>query len=813
MGKLFRDLRYAARTLLKTPGFTLVAVFTLALGIGANTAIFSVIQNILLRPLPYPEPQRIVEIFNTYLPSFTHLGLSPGDYADWKRQAASVSEMSAYDSISQGFNLIGEGDSQRVQASYASASLFPMLGIKPVVGRSFTPDEDRAGNVPIVMLSHRLWRSRFGADPAAVGRSITLDSQRYTIVGVLPAGFQLLRWADLWMPLGQFGDDLTSHVHHDFTVVARLKAGVTVAQARAEMNDLNRQEEIAFPDTHHHWGVEVVRLEAPEASALRTTLLVLFGAVGLVLLIACANIANLVLARNVSREREFALRLALGAGRSRLLGQLLTESVLLSLLGGALGLGLAAAGLAILPSIVPPDLAVLRDVTLNPWILAFTIAVCLLAGLICGALPAGLALKTNLNECLKQGGKDTGAIGSHRIHSALVVAEIAMALVPLIGAGLLLRSFQRLIEVSPGFRTDHLLTMNVPQAAMTLAQANQLTLPQQLQRAEMQSQQFEQIAQQIQALPGVKSVGGIDDLPLGSQLRQASRFTIEGRPVPSAELRPVLQFRTASLGYFSAMAIPLLRGRLFTPEDWKLQNVVVINETMQGRFWPQGDPLGKRINLCSMYSTPCWSTIVGIVGDVHQFGLEGEPTFDAYFTGGWTPYMVIRTSSDPVALTEAVATIIHKSDAALPITQVMTMDDLLSDSVSPRRFSTALIAAFAVLALLLAAIGIYGVMSYVVGNRTREIGIRMALGAQPGDVLGLVVGRGVRLAVLGVGVGLAGAFALTRALSSLLFDVKPTDPLTFGGVALLLIAIALLASYIPARRAMRVDPIVALRNE
>jgi putative ABC transport system permease protein len=813
MAKLLHDVRYGIRMLLKSPGFTIVAVLTLALGIGANTAIFSVVQSVLLRPLPYPEPSRLVEISNSYLPIVPKIGLSAGDFTDWRRQATTVSEMSTYTSIAQGSNLIGAGESQRVQGSYASASFFPMLGIKPVVGRSFLPEEEKAGSAPVVMLSHHLWQSQFGADPAVVNRSITLDTQRYTIIGVLPADFQFLKWADLWMPMGQFPDDLTSHVHHNFDVIARLKPGATVSQAQAEMTNLNRQEEVAFPDTHRHWGVTVARMEAPEAGQLRSTLLVLSGAVGLVLLIACANIVNLLLVRNAARQREIALRIALGASKWRLMRQLLTEATVLSLAGGVFGLLLGLGALQALLALVPGDLATLQGIGLNRWVLAFAAAVCLLAGLICGALPALQALKTDLNDVLKQGSKGASAFGSHRIHNALVVAEVAMALVPLIGAGLLLRSFRHLLGVAPGFETDHVLTMNVPQAALSPAQLSKLNTAQQLELGQRQSEQFEQIAAEIQALPGVHGVGGIDDMPLGSQIRQATRFLIEGQTIPPADARPVLQFRTVSLGYFSTLNIPLLQGRFFTPDDWKLQNVVVINETMARRFWPDGDPLGKRINTCSLAPTPCWTTIIGVVGNVHQFGLEAEPTFDAYFSGGWTPYFVIRASSNPEALVAAVTEIIHKADATLPVTQVITMDDLLSTSVSPRRFSAVLVGIFAVLAVSLAAVGIYGVMSYVVRQRTNEIGIRMALGAQPGDVRRLVVNHGAKLTAIGVAIGLAGALALTRVLSSMLFGVKPTDPLTFSGVALLLAGVAALACYVPARRAMRVDPMVALRYD
>jgi putative ABC transport system permease protein len=812
MGNLSQDIRYGIRTLGKNPGFTIVAVMTLALGIGANTAIFSVVQNVLLRPLPYPEPDKLVEIWNTYPPQVPRGGLSPGDYADWKQQNQSFSEMGAYVRISQGFNLTGEGEPQRVLASYASAGLFPMLGAHVVAGRSFVPEEDRAGSAPVVILGHRLWLSRFGGDPRVVGRTIALDNQRYTVVGVLPVGFQLLRWPDLWMPIGQFNDDLTEHVHHAFDAVARRKPGVSLEQARDEINRLNQQEATKYPNEHKNFGVLVENLQDPSAAQLRNTLLVLFGAVGLVLLIACANIVNLLLVRNAAREREVALRTALGASPWRLIRQLLTESTLLSLAGGALGLFLAIAGLKALLAFVPADLAVLQDSGLNRAVLVFTVAVCLAAGIACGLLPAIRTLKTNLAGVLKQGNKGASAAGHHRTHNVLVVSEIAMALIPLIAAGLLLRSFQHLLEVDPGFRMDHILTMEIQQPALSFVQYNQLSQEEQIKLGQNQARQFEQVAAQIRALPGVKEAGGIDDLPLSNEFRQASRFVIEGQPVPAAGARPIVQFRTVSLNYFSSLAIPLRAGRFFTEDDLKQLNAV-INETMARRFWPQGDALGKRINLCSLDPKPCWSTIIGITGNVHQFGLDAEPTFDVYFVGGWTPYLVVRTASDPLAIVAAVRDVIHKADPNLPVTHVITMDGLLSDSVSPRRFSAALIGIFAALALLLAAVGIYGVMSYTVGQRTQEIGVRMALGAQVDHVRGMILGQTLKLTLLGVGIGLAGSFVVARFLASLLFGIGTYDPITFLGVALLLTAVALAASYIPARRAMRVDPIVALRYE
>jgi putative ABC transport system permease protein len=778
LDSLLKDIRYAIRSLARTPGFTAVAVLTLALGIGANTAIFSVVENVLLRPLPYPDPENLVEIWNTYPPQVPRGGLSPGDYADWHQQATSFSEMGAYDEISRGLNLTGDGEPQRVLVGYASSDLFPMLGARVVAGRSFVLEENHAGNAPVVILGHRLWQSRFGGDAAIVGRTVTLDNKRYTVVGILPAGFQLLRWADLWMPLGQYDDDLTEHIHHAFVAIARLKPGVTLSQARDEIGRLNQQEAIAYPDAHKGFGVQVQKLQDPSAASMRSTLLVLFGAVGLVLLIACANIVNLLLVRNAAREREIAVRTALGASPWRLIRQLLTESTLLSLLGGVLGVFFAIAGLRALMALVPRDLAILNGTGLNGWVLGFTIAICLATGLVCGLLPAVRTLKTNLAGVLKQGSKGASSSGRHRTHNLLVISEIAMALVPLIGAGLLLRSFQHLLEVDPGFRPDHVLTMEIQQPALSFAQLNQLTTEEQLKLGEKQSSQFEEIAAQIRALPGVKQAGGIDDLPLGSEFRQASRFVIEGQPVPAAGARPIAQTRSVSLSYFSSLGIPLRAGRYFNEDDWKVLNIV-INESMARRYWPQGDALGKRV----------------------------------YFVGGWTPYLVVHTASDPVAVAAGIRDVVHKVDPNLPITHITTMDGLLSDSVSPRRFSAVLVGIFAALALLLAAIGIYGVMSYTVSQRTQEIGLRMALGAQLGNVRGMILGQSLKLTLIGVGLGLAGAFVLARFLASLLFGIGTYDPVTFLSVAFLLIVVALAASYIPARRAMHVDPIVALRGE
>ena len=812
MEAVWLDLRHAFRALRKSPGFTAVAVLTLGLGIGANTAIFSVVENVLLRPLPYRDPAALVQIWNTYLPQFPQVPNSPGDFQDFRRETHNFSDMAAYVDLPDGVNLTGEGEPQRLEVRYAASGLLPILGIQPVAGRAFTPDEDKPGATPVVMLSHRLWQSRFGSDPGVVGRMFMLDGRGYALIGVLPASFRIAPTTDIWMPVGQYGDDLTSHLHHEFNILGRMKPGVTIGQAQAELVTLNHQEEKAFPDTHKNWGVLVTPMANPSAVKMRVALLVLLGAVGLVLLVACANIVNLLLARNAVRQKEIALRIALGASQSRLLRQLLTESIVLSFLGGALGVFLASAGFRLLGGFLPPDLAGLKETGLNGWVLGFTIAVSLLVGMVCGLIPAVQSLKQDLHGVLKEGTRTAGAAGGQKIRSLLVVSEIALALIPLVGAGLLMRSFHHLMEVSPGFQADHILAMEVDQPQLPVSEVLKLTTGQQFELSKKQSAQFDTLAQKIQALPGVKAVGGITVMPLGSIMHSASRFVIDGQPLPANGARPVAETRVVSPGYFAAMEIPLRMGRPLDAHDYGEQRVV-INEAIAKRFFAGGDAIGHRVNLCSLDPAPCWSTIVGVVGDVHQYGLEATPTLDIYFTGGWTQYTVIRTVVDPVAIAQAAIAEVYKFDPTLPVTHVMTLDNLLADSVSSRRFSTFLLGMFAGLALLLAAMGIYGVMSYVVSLRTSEIGIRMALGAQPRDIWRLVIGRGAKLAFAGVALGLVGAFALTKLISSLLYGVKPTDPVTFGSVALLLVGVALLACYVPARRAMRVDPMVALRYE
>ena len=813
MTDIFRqDFRFALRTLGKSPLFTMVAVLTLALGIGANTAIFSVVESVLLRALPYSHPETLIQISNTYLPAWPELGLSGGDFQDWKQQAKTIAAMAAYADLNTGYNLTGDGDPQRIRASYASADLFSLLGVQPAAGRAFHREEDQPGNAPVILLSHRFWQSRYGQDPSVINRTVQLDGQSFVIAGVLPANGAMLPESDVWMPLGQYQDDLTQRVHHPLRVVGRLRPGVTLEQAQSEMLALNNQAAANFPDTHKGWGVNAKALEDPAAAKLRRSLLILLGVVGLVLLIACSNMANLLLARNAVREREAALRTALGASPYRLLRQMLTESLLLSLAGGLLGTAFAAGGLQILKSFLPPSLSAVRETGLNQTVLLFTFGLCILCGLVCGLLPALHALKADLNSLLKQGSKSSAPARSLSLHNALIVSEIAFALIPLIGAGLLLRSFHQLLNVSPGFAADHILTMTVSQPRIPLADALKLTNAQQTELTQKQSIQFEEIATRLSGLPGVKNVAGIDVLPLASVNNQASRFLVEGEPIPEAGARPVVQVRSASLRYFSTMNIPLRRGRFFNSADWTSSNII-INEAMANRFWGRSDPIGKRINLCSLAPQPCWLPIVGVVGDVHQFGLDETPTFDVYGTGGWTPVVIIRTASDPATIAAAARDIVRQAAPTIPVSEVRTMDSLLSDSVSPRRFVVLLIGIFAALALLLAAVGTYGVMSFTVSQRTQEIGIRVALGAQNGHVRRLVLGHAMRLTLIGIFAGFLGALALTRYLSTLLYGVRAYDPVTFLGVALLLTVIALAASYLPVRRAMRVDPVNSLRAD
>ncbi len=813
LDSVLSDCRYALRQLRKSPAFTVIAVLILALGIGANTAIFSVVENVLLRSLPYRDPGRLIEIWNNYFPQWPQIGLSSSDFYEWRAQAKSVRDMAAYRFVATDLNLTGHGETERVEATYATAALFPTLGITPILGRAFLPREDQPGAGPVALISHALWQSRFGGDSTAVGHTLTLDGRDYTLIGVLPANFHLAPWADVWFPTGEMDPtELNGRVHHPFGVVARLVPGATLPQAQAELTTLAGQQAAAHPDTNANWGVTVHPLRDPSAVKLREALLVLLAAVGLVLLIACANLVNLLLVRNAHRHRQIAVRMVLGAGRSRIFAQLLTETLLLALFGGCLGIALARTSLAVLSSFAPAAIASAAPLALNGWVLGFTFAASLVTGVVCGVLPAFQSAGANLSSVLGAGSKGAVRGSGGSLRNALVILEIALSLVLLVSTGLFLRGLGNLLRVDPGFRPEHLLTMRVSEAEpsgsvyenLTPAELNDLQF-----KSSMRSQQ---LMKTIQSLPGVKSAAGINVLPIAESLRAAARFGVEGQPDTDRAPRPSAQIRYASLAYFETMGIPRIQGRLFQPSDWT-NPVVVINQSMSRRFWPKGDAIGRRINFCWNASEPCWSTVVGVVGDVHQFGLDAAPTFDVYNAGGWAESLVIRTEGDPAAVASEVRAKIREFDSALAISRVAKMEQLLSDSLLQQRFLTLLLAIFAALALLLAAVGIYGVVSYGVSRRTQEIGIRLTLGAQPGDVSRMIVREGLFLALGGTAIGLAIAFVLSRWIESFFFEVKPSDPPTYIVVTVLLLATALVACLIPARHASRVDPMVALRYD
>ena len=811
METIWQDLRYALRSIRRVPAFAAAAVLTLALGIGANTAIFSVIERVLLRPLPYKDPDRLVQIWNTYPPTIPQGPNSAGDFRDFQQRARSFSGMAAYIDTPRGLNLTSQGEPQRLELRYATSGLFPLLGIDPVVGRNFQSEDDKRSS-STVLISHRLWETGFGSDTTVVGRTLTLDGRGYTVLGVLPEQLRLASNADIWMPISQYDPGPDPYRYHEFNIIGRLKPGVEIDQAQTELTVLNHQQQQAFPVTHKNFGILITPMQDASAAKMRTALLVLFGAVGLVLLVACANFVNLLMTRNAARERDLALRVALGASRRRLLSQLFAESVLLSLLGGVLGVLLAEAGLRLLATVAPSDLSGIDDSGLNLLVLAFTLAVSLLSGIGSGLIPALQMLNPDVHRSLKEGDRTAGAAGGQMVRRILVISEIAIAIIPLIGAGLLLRSFNRLLEVDPGFQHDHILAMELDKPQLPVAEQSRLTTEQRIASLRKDSMQYDELIGRIQALPGVKAAGGISVLPLGSAMRSESRFVTEGQPIPEDGARPVAETRGVNPGYFAAMGIPLRMGRLLDAHDYGSQNIMV-NEALAQKFWPGGDAVGKRINFCSVSPQPCWTTIVGVVGNVHQFGLESAPTYDTYGAQGWMRYTVVRTVSNPAALAQTVIAEIREFDPNLPVTHLMTLDALLADSVSPSKFSALLLGLFAGLALLLATIGVYAVMSYAVRLRTREIGIRIALGARPRNIFVLIVGAGARLVAAGTALGLAGSFAVTKLLSTLLYGVTTTDPITFCAVALLLGAVALAACYVPARQAMSVDPITALHRD
>ena len=807
METFLHDIRFGIRMLAKKPMFSIIAVITLALGIGANTAIFSVVNGVLLRPLPFKEPDRLMMIRETKLPQFPEFSVAPGNFLDWKKQNTVFERLVAYKGSS--LNLIGTGDPERLRALNVTEGFFAMLGAQPQLGRDFLAEEDQAGHNNVVILSYGLWQRRFSGDPKILNQTITLNRQAYTVIGVMPATFHFgsgENELDLWTPMAFTEEQAQNHGGHGLVAIGQLKPGVTVDQARAEMSAIAGRLAAQYP-VDIGWDVKIMPLLEYSVRSIKPALLVLLVAVAFVLLIACANVANLLLAHAAGRQKEIATRTSLGASRWRIVRQLLTESLLLSLLGGALGLALAKWGMDLLLTLAPPDLPRLNNVSLDGRALAFTATITLLTGVIFGLVPALQCSKPNLNDTMKDAGRGSTEGGRRqRIRSTLVVLEVATALVLLVGAGLMIKSFWQLQKVDPGFNPDNALTAQVSLPKTKYPEESQ------------QVAFFQQLIERVATLPGVQSAGASHVVPLsGNDFVLA--FEIDGRPPLQPGVTQSTNYYSVSADYFKAMGIPLRRGRVFTERDIKdSPRVAVINETMAKKIFPDEDPIGKRITFDNRQKeNPEWFEIVGIVGDVKQYGLDQVTTMQTYepYIQQTFPYMtlVVRTTGDPTNLNGAIRSEVLKLDKEQPTTNFKTLNEFFSISIAQQRFSVVLLGVFAVVALVLSAVGIYGVLSYAVTQRTHEIGIRVALGAGRRDVLRLVVGQGMLLTVIGVAGGLGAAFALTRLMASLLFGVTATDAVTFASVASLLLAVALLACYIPARRATKVDPLVALRYE
>ncbi|HXG65767.1 MAG TPA: ABC transporter permease [Blastocatellia bacterium] len=812
METLWQDLRYGIRTLARRPGFTAIAVLTLALGIGANSALFSVVNAVLLRPFPFGDPEHLVIVWETKLQrNLPFMFASPPNYADWREQNQVFEEMAAF--FPGSFFLTQDGEPAQVPGARVTASLFPLLQVQLLLGRTFSPEEDRPGGPKAVVLSHGLWQRRFGADPNLVGTTILLNDQPHTVAGIMPPDFNFpppialegtapAERADLWLP---FALDMKAGQRgaHYMTVIARLKPGVSVEQANAEMNAIADRLEQDYPDTNAGWDITIVPFAAQVLGKVQPALLVLLGAVGCVLAIACANIANMLLSRAAGRRKEFAIRMALGAGRARLLRQLLTESLALALLGGAAGLLLAYWGMRFLILAAPGNVPRLEESSINLTVAGFTLAIALLTGTLFGLAPALQSFSPDLSRWLKEGGRTSGE-GAGTFRAALVAAEVALALALLAGAGLLLQSFRHLRGVDAGFQAANVTTLR-----LSLPQAR---YPQPAHRVAA----YMEIERRMNALPEVEAAGFTFDLPLESDW-QGTSFTIEGEPPLPPDANRQINFTFVTPGYFRAMGVPLLRGRNFTEQDGPgAPNVILINETLARRFFPTEDPIGKRLFVGFSSNVP--REVVGIVGDVRHSDFYQPPTAHVYVPCYQAAFMnsmslVARSRAQSSAVIAAAREQIRSFDRALPIYDIKTMEQVVSESLAQPRFSGLLLGLFAVLALALGSVGIYGVISYSVAQRTHEIGVRMALGAQRRDILKMVVGRGMRPVFIGLGIGLAGALWLTRFLSSLLFGVSATDPMIFAGVALLLLLAALLACYVPARRATKVDPMMALRYE
>ena len=812
MQTLLQDLRFGLRMLVKNPGFAFVAIVTLALGIGANTAIFTVVNGVLLRPLPFADPSRVVLVLehNQQYPGI--ISTSYENYEDWRDQSRSFESFQGSCATSFTLTGVGTGEPERLTARRMTAGIFPLLGVTAVAGRTFLPEEDRAGGSPVVMISYALWQRRFGGSRDWIGKTIDLDARPYTLVGVLPPGFLFLQPADVFVPFEPWAKTLPDDRdwHPGIIPIARLKAGVTIQQAAAEMKTITQRLEEQYPDADTGVSADVFRLQDRMVQNVRPALIILLCSVGFILLIACANVANLLLARAASRSKEIAIRTALGAGRARLIRQLLTESVVIGLAGGALGLVIAKSSLAPLLQLAAKSVSNVGVIDIDSRVLVFAIVISVLTSVFFGLIPALGAAKLDLRETLNESSRgSTGDRAGRRVRSALVVIEIALAMVLLVGAGLLLRSFQRMQEVSSGFPPDHLLAADLPLA------------PSAYQKPEQKFEFFDRVLARIHTLPGVRASGAASFLPMSGG-GSIIRFNIQGRPPKNPKEFVAAGYRTISPGYLETLGVPLLEGRTVTDADTdRAPFVVVINRSMAREFFPDRSPIGQKMQLGTFPepSVP-WMEIVGVVGDVRP-GLGLDPQAEMYL-----PYrqadsvlpvfqlsVLLRTTLDPATETAALRSVVHDIDRDQPVVNVRTMQDNMAASVSEPRFRTWLLGLFALLALILATIGIYGVMSYTVNQRTQEIGIRVAMGAQPSQVFLMVTRQGLRLALAGVAIGLAVSIGLTRVLRTFLYQVSALDPLTFVSVAALLIAVTVFASYVPARRATEVDPLVALRHE
>jgi putative ABC transport system permease protein len=801
MNSILQDLKYAVRTLAKSPGFALVAILTLALGIGANTAIFSVVNAVLLRPLPFQNPSRLVWSWGN-CPLCDRGAVSPADFPVYRAENHSFEHYGAMAVGDSLFNLTGSDKPIQIKGSMITAGFFDALGIQPRYGRIFNESDEKTTDPEAVILSHHLWQDRFGGDPEVIGKSISLDGKSRTVVGVLSADIPVLSEADLWFPAPFLNQGMQSRRSHFLRPIGLLKPGVTLSQAQSELDAIAAGLAAQYPVTNNGWSLKLEPLQTVLVGNVRPAFMVLVGCVALVLLIACANIASLLFARNTARQREIAIRSALGAGRGRLLRQLLTESLVLALAGGLLGIFLANAGVELLKQLGPQSLPRLDEVDLNAAVLAFTFVTTIFTAILFGFGPALKASCRDLTQSLKEGGASGDSGAKHRAHNALVVTEVALSVVVLIASGLLLNSFYRLMRVHLGFDPANVLTTEVS-----------LVSPRYDEEQKRESF-FHALQDRLQSAPGVKSAGFISELPLSGEGNDTFFTITEHAPADPNENEDA-DFRNIDGDYFGALRIPLLAGRAFTRQDsTESRKVVIVNEPFAKRYFPNENPIGKHIKMFEGKPEFVVREIVGVVGGNKHFALQESLRPEMFKPGSFSRMsIVVRSAGDPALLTTAVRQALRAIDPDEATSTFRTMDDVISASASGDRFNTLLLGAFAAIALLLTAAGIFGVLSYLVTQRTREIGLRMALGAQPEDVLRVVVGHGLRLVLLGLSIGVAAALVVTRWMSSVLFDVKPTDPLTFAAVAVLLTAVAFLASYVPARRAMRVDPMVALRYE